>query len=326
MPSRLVRGRIELRHLMCFLAVAHELHFTRAAEKLHMEQSPLSRTIKELEEELGVKLFARTTRSTELTRAGEVLQVQAPRVFAALEQARDSVRSVVKGFHNQLRIVVSCSTRSHLPQMLALWRQEDPEVEIRLFQTPLSQQIRGLHDHLYDVGFALTNEVADGIIALPLWSEPLVVAVPPRHPLLAYRQIPLEELARYPLALCDPKACEGHARLINRLLRRLDREPLVDWVPSFDLMMTLVSAGYASGIASASHILPSRESGVVTRSLAGQVPMVTTYLLRAAGEPSPTVARFIERASAVESWVCNGPADSSQADLSEDVAPWQKPH
>ena len=90
---------MELRHLRCFLAVAEELHFARAAEKLHIEQSPLSRTVKELEEELGVQLFIRTSRSTRLTLAGRLFLKHVPRVFTALEQARESVKSAANGFH-----------------------------------------------------------------------------------------------------------------------------------------------------------------------------------------------------------------------------------
>ena len=89
---------MHLRHLRCFLAVAEELHFARAAERLHMEQSPLSRAIKELEEELGVPLFARTTRRTRLTRAGALFLDHVPRVFAALQQARDSIKAVANGY------------------------------------------------------------------------------------------------------------------------------------------------------------------------------------------------------------------------------------
>lgn len=87
---------MELRHLRCFLAVAEELHFARAAEQLHIEQSPLSRAIKELEEDLGVKLFVRTTRSTRLTRAGKLFLEHVPRVFTALQQARDSVKAAAR--------------------------------------------------------------------------------------------------------------------------------------------------------------------------------------------------------------------------------------
>ena len=72
---------MELRHLRCFLAVAKELHFARAAEKLHIEQSPLSRTIKELEEDLGEQLFIRTSRSTRLTLAGKLFLEHVPRIF-----------------------------------------------------------------------------------------------------------------------------------------------------------------------------------------------------------------------------------------------------
>ncbi|WP_420177235.1 LysR family transcriptional regulator [Kerstersia gyiorum] len=294
---------MELRHLRCFLAVAEELHFARAAEKLHIEQSPLSRAIKELEEELGVVLFARTTRSTRLTRAGKLFLDYVPRVFTALQQARDSVKAAANGFHGQLRIALSDGiTPSRLPALLALCRQEEPEVEIRFFEVPLAQQIKGLHDDLYDVGFARADEVGDGIVALPVWNDPLMVAVPARHPLLAHKRIPLEELLRYPLVLCDPQACEGHCRQVDRVLRRVDVEPLVvERVASCDLMMALVSAGFALGLTGAAHIAASQEQGIVARPLVGRSPMLTTYLLRLDGEPSETLAHFIERVQAIES-------------------------
>lgn len=106
---------MELRHLRCFIAVAEELHFARAAEKLHIEQSPLSRAIKELEEDLGVRLFERTTRSTRLTHAGHVFLEHVPRVFAALSQARDSVKAIAAGYHGQLRIGVISVSVQELP-------------------------------------------------------------------------------------------------------------------------------------------------------------------------------------------------------------------
>lgn len=212
---------MEFRHLRCFLAVAEELHFARAAERLHIEQSPLSRAIKELEEELGVQLFVRTTRSTRLTLAGKLFLNHIPRVFAVLEQARESVKSATNGFHGQLRIALSDGiTPSRLPALLARCREEYPEIEIRLFEVPLDQQIKGLHDDLYDAGFSMADEAGDGIIVNPVWEDQLMVAVPARHPVLAYKRIPLEEVLRYPIVLGDPAACEGHARQVDRILRR----------------------------------------------------------------------------------------------------------
>lgn len=293
---------MELRHLRCFIAVAEELHFARAAERLHIEQSPLSRAIKELEEELGVVLFARTTRSTRLTRAGKLFLEHVRRVFSALEQARDSVKAAANGFHGQLRVALSDGiSPSRLPALLALCRQEEPEVEIRFFEVPLSQQIKGLHDDLYDVGFAQSEDVGDGIVTMPAWSDALMVAVPARHPLLVHKRIPLDELLRYPLVLCDPQACEGHAKHVERVLRRANIEPLIaERVASCDLMMALVSAGFALGLTGEAHIAASRESGVVARPLASRVPPLTTYLLRLEGEPSDELAHFIERVQAIE--------------------------
>jgi DNA-binding transcriptional LysR family regulator len=288
---------MELRHLRCFLAVAEELHFARAAEKLHIEQSPLSRTVKELEEELGAQLFIRTSRSTRLTLAGRLFLTHVPRVFTALEQARESVKSAANGFHGQLRIALSDGiTPSRLPALLARCREEDPEIEIRLFEVPLAQQLKGLNDDLYDAGFSMADEVGDDTIVERAWEDELMVGVPARHPALAYKRIPLEEVLRYPLVLGDPAVWEGHARQIDRILRKQEKEPLVvQHVATFDVMMALVSAGLALGLAGAAHITASREPGVVGRPLAGRSPMLTTYLLRRDTEPSQALARFIER-------------------------------
>ena len=304
---------MEFRHLRCFLIVAEELHFARAAERLHIDQSPLSRTIKELEEELGARLFVRTTRSTQLTRAGQSFLAHVPRVFTALEQARDSVKSATNGFHGQLRIALSDGiTPSRLPALLARSREEDPEVEIRLFEVPLDQQIQGLHDDLYDAGFSMAENAGDGILVTPAWEDELMVAVPARHPVLAFKQIPLEEVLRYPLVLGDPAVCEGHARQVDRFLRTLNQEPLiVQRVATFDVMMTLVSAGLALGLAGAAHIASNREPGVVGRPLAGQPPMLMTYLLRRDAEPSEMLARFIERVAFIDSADDLGAAEDS---------------
>lgn len=290
---------MELRHLRCFLAVAEELHFARAAERLHIEQSPLSRAIKELEEDLGVRLFDRTTRSTRLTCAGRLFLEHVPRVFAALEQARAGVRSIAAGYQDQLRVALSDGiTPPRFTALLAQCRQDEPDVDIRLYEVSLSQQIRGLHDHLYDVGFAQSAEVGDGILAELAWSDPLVVAVPARHPLLVYKRVPLDEVLRYPLVMCDPRLCEGYDRQIARILRTVDVEPLVaEEVASLDLMLMLVAAGYALALVGSSQVNACRNADVIGRPLAGRSPMLTTYLLRRDAEPSETLNRFIDRVS-----------------------------
>ena len=292
---------MELRHLRYFLAVAEELHFARAAERLHIEQSPLSRAIRELEEELGAQLFVRTSRSTRLTLAGKLLMENAPRVLLALDQARESVKAAANGFHGRLRVALSDGiSPSRLPALLARCREEDPEIEIRLFEVPLAQQLSGLRDDLYDAGFSMADEVGDGIIIEPAWEDELMVAMPARHELLAHRRVPLDEVLQHPLVLGDPAVCEGHAKQIDRILRKQDREPLIEqYVATFDVMMTFVSAGLALGLAGAAHIASSREPGVVGRPLAGKSPMLTTYLLRRDAEPSQALARFIERVEAL---------------------------
>ncbi|PRG30970.1 LysR family transcriptional regulator [Burkholderia multivorans] len=303
---------MELRHLRYFLTVAEELHFARAAEKLHMDQSPLSRAIKDLEDELGAKLFTRTTRNIRLTHAGKVFLERVPRIFEALEQARDGAKSAASGFHGQLRIALSDGiTPSRLPALLARSREEEPEVEIRLFEVPLDQQIRGLQEDLYDAGLSMADEVGDGIVTTPAWDDELMVALSLRHPLLERRRIPLEMVLQQRLVLGDPAACQGHTRQIDRILQKRDEElQILQRVATFDVMMALVSAGLAVGLAGAAHIASSKEPGVKARQLAGTPPMLTTYLLRRDTEPSPMLTRFIQRVVTMDSAGADNVTDS----------------
>lgn len=314
---------MEIRHLRCFVMVAEELHFGRAAERLHMEQSPLSRAIKELEEQLNVRLFVRTTRNTQLTAAGKRLLEHANRVLNAVKQMEESMKSWSRNFGGQLRIALSdYMTPSRLPALLALCREKEPDTEIRLFEVTLSQQIKGLHSDLYDIGFALSGEAVAGIVVQKVWTDPLMVVLPARHSLLVHKHIPLNDLLKYPLVLPEPEACKGYARQVDSLLKRVEKEPMIaERVTTFDLMMALVSAGLAVGLATAPQVKASREHGVVMRPLAARHSVLTTYLLRLDAEPSPMLARFIERLASIEPSSAHRPGSGPQTDAQKEIEP-----
>lgn len=293
---------MELRHLRCFVAVAEELHFARAAERLHMEQSPLSRTIKDLECKLGAQLFERTTRRTRLTWAGTVLLEEAKRIFAVVDQARASVKGAAAGYRGRLRVALSDGVpQSRLAALLARCREEDPDIEICLHEVPSSVQVNGLQEDLFDVGFAQSAHQFDDLVAVPVWFDPLVVALPARHQLLAYRAIPLEELTRHPLVLCDPEVCEGFWRQLKCILEPIEpRLRVAERVPTLDLMMALVAAGYGLGFSSQARMAELNNPDVVMRPLARHDALLTTFLVRRNSDPSEQLQRFMARVTGGE--------------------------
>ena len=287
---------MNLRHLRCFIAVAEELHFGRAARRLHIEQSPLSRTIRKLETTLGVTLLSRTPRGATLTWAGRVFLDDARRVMLSVEQAVARAKAAASGFQGTLRIALSRDIgRARLSALLALCREESPQVNIRLSEVPLTELVQGLNADLFDAGFAMIDEVEDGIVAQPLWADPLVVALPARHPLLAFKEVPLQEVLSYPLVLCDPRTCQGCCRQRERLFRSVDVQPIVaEYAASHGLMLTLVAAGYGLGFSTAAHLATCQPADVVVRPLAGQSASLTTYLLRTEVGMTEPLQRFIE--------------------------------
>lgn len=289
---------MELRHLRYFVVLAEELHFTRAAERLHIEQPPLSRAIKELEDELGVVLFDRNRRGTALSEAGAVFLQDVRRLFTVLEQARENAKAVGSGLRGSLRIAVSDGAIDpRLSSFLARCRAEEPEIEIRLSEVPLAEQLRGLRSGDFTIGFAHTPDVGESIVAEPIWQDPLVIAVPARHALLAYKEVPLHELGGHPLVLRDPHTCEGYCRELGRLLQAVEHKlNVVEEVSSLDMMLTLVGAGYGVGFMTATKIPVSQRPDVVIRSLAMDSAVITTYLLRPDnGDLPASLERFVVR-------------------------------
>lgn len=286
---------MELRHLRYFIVLAEELHFTHAAERLHIEQPPLSRAIKELEDELGVMLFERDRRGTRLTEAGTAFLQDVRRLFTTLEQARQNVKAIGAGLRGSLRVAVSDGAIDpRLSTFLARCRAEEPEIEIRLSEVPLAEQLRGLRSGDFTIGFAHTAEAGADIVAEAVWRDPLVIAIPARHALLGHRKVPLHALTHQPLILCDPQVCEGYCRELTRLLHPLEYEPqVVERASSLDMMLTLVGAGYGVGFTTTARVSVCQRADVVTRPLALESAEITTYLLRP--RSNTNMSRLLER-------------------------------
>ncbi|GAC1627119.1 MAG: LysR family transcriptional regulator [Nevskia sp.] len=291
---------MELRHFRYYIAVAEELHFVRAAERLHIEQSPLSRAIKDLEFDLGVRLLDRTTRSTRMTWAGQVFLDEARRVIAAVDQSKSAAKAAANGYHGHLRIALSDGiTHPRFAALIARCREEEPDIEVRIFEMPLAQQVKGLRSDLLDAGFALASDVGDGLIAEPVWTDPVAVLMPAGHPLAAFKRVALADVLRHPLVLCHPQAGSGGHQQVEVLLRSVDAQPIVaDYATTLGVKMTMVGAGYGIGFVNASQVTTMNRPDVVVRPLAGRAPKLTTYLIRPEGQASAPLTRLIERGKA----------------------------
>jgi DNA-binding transcriptional LysR family regulator len=189
---------VELRHLRYFLSLAEERHFGRAAARVHVAQPALSQQIKQLERELGVELFRRTTRRVELTDAGRRLEQHARSVLASVERAETDIAMVASGRAGRVSVgFIGTATYDVLPRFARTVRSELPDVDLQLRGELLSPQLlAGLADREYDLVVVRPEPTArPGIDVRPLRSEPLVAVLPAHHRLVRRRRIDLRSLA-----------------------------------------------------------------------------------------------------------------------------------
>ncbi len=187
---------MEIRQLRYFIAVAEEMHFNRAAARLHIAQPALSQQIQRLERELKTMLFARTTRSVELTETGKVLLVAARRVIMESEDALRSIEQAVEGRTGTLRVgFVGSAALNLIPRIVPPLRQMYPDLELELHELTTEQQLSSLEAGNLDVGIVRDVESLPGITARELTREPLIVALPEDHPLAGQTTLALTDLA-----------------------------------------------------------------------------------------------------------------------------------
>jgi LysR family transcriptional regulator, benzoate and cis,cis-muconate-responsive activator of ben and cat genes len=185
----------ELRHLRYFVAVAEELNFRRAAERLHMAQPPLSLAIRQLEQELGTKLFSRSTREVNLTDAGRVFLEGARRTLAELERAGRDARRAGSGELGQLRVAYSWSARFEtLPVIGRAFRASHPDVALLTEAMWNASMLPALRSGAVDVAIALCPETAAGFSYEAIRDEPVVAILPTAHPHANDDQLALEAL------------------------------------------------------------------------------------------------------------------------------------
>lgn len=195
---------MDLRHLRSFQALAEERHFGRAAARLHLAQPALSQQVKQLERELGVTLFTRTTRRVELTEAGLRFGEHARTVLGDVARAEDDMALVASGASGRVSVgFIGTATYDVLPRVAREVRAALPDIELELRGELLSPQlVAGLADRTFDIALVRPDPHSGGDLSItPLRTERLVAVLPAAHPLAGRRRIPLSALAGSPFVM-----------------------------------------------------------------------------------------------------------------------------
>ncbi|HEX2555716.1 MAG TPA: LysR substrate-binding domain-containing protein [Microvirga sp.] len=285
---------MELRHLRYFVAVAEELHFGRAAKRLHLSQPPLSHQIKDLEEELGVELFNRSKRAVSLTRAGAAFLSRARGVLAAAADACEVARRAGLGHAGHLSIgYVHSAAYTMLPAVLRAFRQSHEDVELHLEALPPVEQIKALLTSRLDVGI-LRPPVNDSELAVDIVRrEPFVLALPADHQLCSRSRISLQALSGEPMIMFrrEPNAMHMHDLIMTFCANARLNPRVVQVTTTQHALIGLVSSGM--GIA----IVPQSVSalslpGVTYRPTVEESPILELALCWRRDNDEPLVQRF----------------------------------
>jgi len=289
---------MELRQLRYFVAVAEELHFRRAAERLHMSQPPLSHQIRLLEEELGCELLARTRRRVEMTPAGVAFLRDARAVLADLDRAAHNARRIHEGQTGTLRVSFAGSALlSLVPRVVQRLSATHPAIDIELHERSTSDQIRALAAGATDLGLA-PLPVGDADVEIEvLVREPTVAAVPASHPLARARELTLGLLAEYPFVLFPREQAPGYHDLLMTSVTSAGTPPrVIQQASETQTIIGLVAAGVGVSLVPAS-VQQLALDGVAYRPVSG-APDTELAALTRPGDRTGLIAAFLEAAAA----------------------------
>jgi DNA-binding transcriptional LysR family regulator len=294
---------MNFQRLRYFVVVAEELNFSRAAERLHMAQPPLSYQIKRLEEELGAQLFHRTKRSVRLTDAGRLLLEEARGLLVHAEQTASVVHRVGQGKVGRLSVgFVPSAANRILPPLLRTFGERFPSVELQLREVDPDRLLRSLGDGRVDVGFLYLPFEADFLDSRPVSREPFVAALPDTHPLADKPRVTLKALADEPFVLTPRYQGAGLRDKIAAHCRRAGFEPRV--VQEAWLMQTtvsLVAGGIGVTLVPAS-LQNLQRTGVVYKPIEAMSPEIELGVVWPRDDPSAVLNAFLGVVEDVTRW------------------------
>lgn len=188
-------------------------------------------------------------------------------------------------------------SRSALDDLRRASLEDDPGIRLCMYELPLRQQIRGLHGDLLDIGLSLTPYTDGAIRCVPLWRAEMIATVPTHHLLASEKQLPLNEIARHPLVLCEPDGVGIGVDVLVRMMRSIGLLPAIaERVACRNLMTTLVVAGYGLGLSTETHFQGCDNRDVVSRPVSGWPGCPTAHLLYRPARSTATIRRYIDRA------------------------------
>ena len=284
---------IELRHLRYFVAVAEELHFGRAAERLHLSQPPLSQQIRRLEELLGYALFVRTSRSVKLTNAGEVYLERARRTLRNVQRDIDETRSIGQGEVGSLNIgFVGSAMLTTLPGIFRAYRKAYPRVHLQLHESFTARVADGLENGTLDAGILRDGDALPMLEVTTLFSEPYVAVLPATHACAQQKSISPGALRDEPFVYYPRTA---GVRAFEKPLTLFEeygfRPQIVQEASHWLTILRLVGAGLGVSVAPAC-VRRIESPEVVCIPLRGAKVVSTIELARVAGDTRPIVEHF----------------------------------
>ena len=287
---------MELRHIRFFVTLADELHFTRAAQRLHVAQPHLSQEIRRLERELGVELFSRTKRQVQLTEAGSAFRVRALELLGVLETARREARAAAEGAAGTLTIGFAGSAGYDvLPEAIRRFRTKWPAVDLVLREMHTANQLIALQEHRIDVGFVRRAVNAEKDLASRIIRrEKLVVALPARHRLAKRPALALTDLEHEPWIAFDRTANSGLFADLRAACEAAGFEPILAQVAGeIPTMVNLVASGLGVALLPES-VVALRRQGVVYRRLRPAPDPSLLILVWRRSDTSPVLRNFRE--------------------------------
>ncbi len=296
---------IEFRLWRQFVAVAEELHFGRAAARLHMTQPPLTQAIAHLETLLGVRLFDRTKRSVQMTAAGAALLPQVLDLLARAQALPEQARAAAAGELGRLRLAfVSTAGFSLLPAWVRAFRERNPLVQLELLEATGDMQLQAFERHDIDAGVILHSPgfAPPGLRSRLVAREPLVLAMSEHHRLAEMPTLPLDQVLTQPLVIFPRRILPSLYDAIFGMYHAAAQLPQVaQEAIQMQTIVNLVSAGLGVAWVPDS-VRQFQRPGVVYRSVAGKrarkVPVCETSLVWPEGVASACVKRFIDCAPA----------------------------